>query len=345
MSSLMSSHRGQKVFNVAVMGYKNLPVYAQQQINRILQSHQIYAKTYVDDIVIFSKLLEKHLWHLQNVFQELTTIQIILLPKKSFLAYPSVHLLRQRVDVLGMATAEAELATIMQLAFPCSLKDFEAYLGLTRYLKQYIPYYTQVAKPLQERKTLLNWSMKVGGNARQKVVARTYITTPTNRELNAFHHLQLLFSQPSILLHYNPSLQLYIDLDASKTFGFRAMVYHSKDNRAPLKKTSIKLIMFLSQLLTNAETQFWPTELKTASLILTISKVCHMVELAKTPTIVYTDHAGIFLNAWQTNLKSMTATDKLNPHIIRVLEFLQQFNLNARHKPSKTHIILNTCLA
>ena len=145
-----------------------------------------------------------------------------------------------------MATAKAKLAAIMQLAFSRSLKDLEAYLGLIKYLSQYIPYYAQVARLFQKRKTLLNCFVKVGGNARQRVVARTYITTSTNRELNAFHHLQQLFSQPSILLHYNPSLQLYVDLDASKAFGIGAMVYHSKDNSALPKKTSIEPIMFFN---------------------------------------------------------------------------------------------------
>ena len=134
------SHWGQEVFNVAILGYKNLPAYTQQQIDRILQPHQRYPKAYVNDTAGISKLLEEHLRHLQNVFQELKVMRIILLPKKSFLAYPSVHLLEQRVDALGMATAEAKLAAITQLAFPSLLKDFKAYLGLTGYLKQYIPY-------------------------------------------------------------------------------------------------------------------------------------------------------------------------------------------------------------
>ena len=143
----------------------------------------------------------EHLRHLQNIFQELTTIQIILLPKKSFFAYLSVRLLRQRVDALGMTTAKAKLAATTQLAFSSSFKDLKAYLGLTGYLKQYIPYYTWVARSFQECKTLVNWSVNVKCNGRQKVVARTYITTPTDRKINAFHHLQQLFSQPSILLH------------------------------------------------------------------------------------------------------------------------------------------------
>ena len=128
------------------MGYKNLPAYAQQQNDRILRPHQRYARAYVNDIVIFLKLLEEHLRHLQNVFQELTTILIILSLKKSFLAYPLVRLLGQSVNALSMATAEAKLAAITQLAFPRSLKDPEAYLGLTRYLRQYILYYAQVAR-------------------------------------------------------------------------------------------------------------------------------------------------------------------------------------------------------
>ena len=155
--------------------------------------------------------------------------------------------------------AEAKPVAITQLAFPCSLKDLEAYLGLTKYLRQYILCYAQVARPLQERKTFLNRSVNVKGNARQKVVARTYITTPTDRELNAFYHLQQLFSQPSILSHYDPSRQLYMNLDALKTFGFGAMVYHSKNTSAQdacalPEKTSIEPILFFSQLLTGAET-------------------------------------------------------------------------------------------
>ena len=214
---------------------------------------------------------------------------------------------------------------------PLTTLFLEAYLGLTGYLKQYIPYYAQVARPFQERKTLFNCSVNVGGNACKKVVARKYISTPTDQELNAFHHLQQFSLRPLILLHYNPSCQLYINLDASKTLCFGAMVYHSKntitrDNGAPSKKTSIELILFLSQLLTDAETQYWPTELETARLVWTIRKVRQMVELAKTPTIVYTNHAIIDLIARQTNLMTTRATNKLNIHIIRASKYLQQFN-------------------
>ena len=66
-----------------------------------------------------------------------------------------------------------------------------------------------------------------------------------------------------------------------------------------------------------------------------------MVELAKTSTIIYTDHATIVSIAGQTNLTTTTATDKLNLQIIQASEYLQQFNLDVCHKPGKTHIIPN----
>ena len=72
------SHHGQEVFNVAIIGFKNSPAYIQQHIDRILCYHQKYARAYVNNIVIFSKSLENHLQHLNNVFCNLVTTRIVL---------------------------------------------------------------------------------------------------------------------------------------------------------------------------------------------------------------------------------------------------------------------------
>ena len=80
--------------------------------------------------------------------------------------------------------------------------------------------------------------------------------------------------------------------------------------------------MFLNQLLMDAETQYWPMELKTAGLVWIIRKVCHIMDSAKTSTIVYTDHTTVVLIAWQTNLTTTTATEKLNMRIIWASKYL-----------------------
>ena len=75
-------------------------------------------------------------------------MNIHLAPNKAFLGYLSVHLLGQRVDALGLATAEEKLAAIRNLEFSKTLAALDKYLGLIGYLKQYVLYYTAIAKPL-----------------------------------------------------------------------------------------------------------------------------------------------------------------------------------------------------
>lgn len=92
---------------------------------------------------------------LETVFGILDESNAKLSASKSFVGYPSVHLLAQQVDAFGLATIEEKLAAISKLEFPKTLKGLEVYLNMTGYLCKYTSYYTQIAKPLQQWKTLL----------------------------------------------------------------------------------------------------------------------------------------------------------------------------------------------
>lgn len=340
----VASHRGQETFKVAVMGYKNSSAYVQRMIDRILRKQRLYDRAYVNDIVIFSNTFKEHLEHLRHVFNKLNQMGICLSPEKSYLAYPSVQLLGQRVNALGLATTDDKLKAITSLEFPRTLRQLETYLGLTGYLRQYIPHYAAIVKPLQLRKTLLNRGIRgTKSNARKRAPNRTNLTEPTPTELNAFHQLQTMFSRPSVLAHYDPKRQLYIDLDASKEFGFGAHIYHTKgtlaENKAP-KQKQMKPILFLSRLLTGTETRYWPTELEIAGIVWVVKKIRHMIEAAKSTTIIYTDHSAAVSIVRQTSLNT-TAVEKLNLRLVRVSEHLQRFRLDVRYKPGKTNTISN----
>jgi len=123
------SHRGQESFNVAVMGFKNSPSYVQRQIDKLLRPYS-FARAYIDDVVIASKTLSEHIQHLHTVFELFTKVGISIKPSKAFLGYPSVRLLGQHVDSLGLATADEKLQAISQLKFPKTLKELETYLSL-----------------------------------------------------------------------------------------------------------------------------------------------------------------------------------------------------------------------
>ena len=160
---------------------------------------------------------------------------------------------------------------ISKLEFPTTLKDLETYLGVTGYLRQYAPYYAQIAEPLQKRKIFLVKGLRgIKSNARKREASRTGLTGVTPAELDAFHQLQTKYSRPTILTHHDPKRRLYVDLDTSKARGFGAMAYHYKgeaQTNDPPRKSTIEPILFLGKLLNDAEKRYWPTELEVAGLV------------------------------------------------------------------------------
>ena len=341
----VASHRGQETFNVAVMGYRNSPAYVQRMIDRILRDHRGFSRAYVDDIVIFSDNLDEHVQHLHSVFSTLESYNLCLSPEKSFLGYPSIALLGQRVDALGLATAEEKLAAITKLAFPRTLRQLEHYLGLTGYLRQYIPYFAAIVRPLQLRKLCLNRRLRTDGhtgNARKRQAGKLGISVPTPREVEAFRQLQDLFARPSMLVHFSPKRRLYIDMDSSKEVGHGAYAYHAKDHdetsKRPPGQKSIEPILFLSRELTTAEKGYWPTELEVSGLVWVIRKLRHMVESANQPVVVFTDHSATCQIARQTSLNTVSI-EKSNLKLIRSSEYLQRFRLDIRHRSGITNVI------
>ena len=81
------SHRSQKQFNVIAMNFKNSSLYIQRQIDNIFRLHRQYVRAYVNDIIIFNKILKKHVQYLHAMFDLLDFKKMTLSFKKSFLNY------------------------------------------------------------------------------------------------------------------------------------------------------------------------------------------------------------------------------------------------------------------
>ncbi|KAI1000524.1 hypothetical protein K3495_g7671 [Podosphaera aphanis] len=56
----VASYLGQETFNCAVMGFRNSPAYVQQITDTIPRKERDFARSYIDDIVIFSKIFDDH---------------------------------------------------------------------------------------------------------------------------------------------------------------------------------------------------------------------------------------------------------------------------------------------
>ena len=361
------SHRGQEESTVALIGYKGSPPYVQRQTDTMLRPLRAFARVFVDDIIIFSHTLEEHVQHLGQLFTLLRSKNVSLAPTKSYLGYPSVLLLGQRVDSLGITTAEEKIRAITALKFSSTLRELETFLGLTSWLRASIPRYTQRAQALQDRKTQLTQAMlasapssasspvssaisssspaappvvkestkQLSGLSRKRMSSRLQYK-PTQEELEAFQDLQGAFSAPTFLMHFDRNRQLYIDKDASKDWGFAAMVYHKTDD-SETRRSAVQPIMFLSRSINTAERNYWPTELEVAGIVWVVKKTRHMIDSTeRAPTIIFTDHSAAIPISRQTTL-STSSTDKLN--LVRALQYLSSFNLSLRQKSGASNVV------
>src|SRR5436190_22675868 len=129
------------------MSFCNSVTYVQQQIDNILRLLRAFVRAYIDDIVIFSRTLDDHLSHLYQLFSLLSQYNIVINPKKAYIGFPTIRLLGQKVSSLGLSTTQDKIDAIAKLDFPKNLKDLETYLGLTGWLRQYVPYYAYIAEP------------------------------------------------------------------------------------------------------------------------------------------------------------------------------------------------------
>src|SRR6266536_1819261 len=106
-------------------------------MDSILRPYKPFIRCYIDDIIIFSKIFEEHIKYLDIILGLFDYLGITIKGAKTFLGYPSIILLGQRVNRFGMATSEKRTAAIRNLAFPKILKDLETYLVFTGWFRQY----------------------------------------------------------------------------------------------------------------------------------------------------------------------------------------------------------------
>ncbi|CAI6082148.1 unnamed protein product [Clonostachys chloroleuca] len=343
------SHRGLERSNVLLMGYRNSPAYVQRWIDRQLFPHREFARAYVDDIVIFSNTLEEHLQHVKTIFDLFESLGLWLAPGKSFVGYQRVQLLGHAVDGEGVALTDDRVNALAKWSFPSSLKALETYIGATGWIRSFIPLYAQKMEVLHRRKTaLLAQGQADGATAtrakRKRFAARTKVEDDSEAR-GAFELMQqnLVDCLKLKLVHPDDNRQLFVKLDASKR-GFGVTLFYHDGNFDPknpvgsLDKSRIQYLGFWSKLLSQAERNYWPTELEVAALVWVATKNMSIFHGAKNRIIVLTDHSAM---APIVRQKSMKTTDvlKMNHRLQSASIFLSQFDIDVYHIPGKLNVV------
>ena len=241
------------------MNFKNSSSYVQRQIDNMFYSHRQYVRAYVNDIMIFNKILKKHVQHLHAIFNLLNFKEIMLSFKKSFLNYSIVILLRQKIDVFDFIVAADKIIAIQKLNFSYTLTNLKLYLKLTKYFRNYVFYYIQKANVLQRRKMILLRMFLFNKKRVRKIYSQKIILKSSiSEKLKFYRQLRDFFNKINFLIHFDRDRTLYININASKRCKFDVMIYHLKINVnfEKFRVIDIELILFLNRFLNSIETRY-----------------------------------------------------------------------------------------
>ena len=129
-------------------GLKNAPATFQRMIDNVLRDYQY--KTcfvYKDEIVIFSKSLQDHIIHLQQIFQKLKETNLKIQLDKSEFLRKEVNFLGHVITPDGITPNPIKIEAIQKYPIPKTVKEIKSYLGLVGYYRKCIPNFAKLTQP------------------------------------------------------------------------------------------------------------------------------------------------------------------------------------------------------
>ena len=100
---------------------------------------------FMDDILLFSKTIEKHANRLRTVLGRLREAKFTLNLAKCHFAQDRVEYLGFLVTSEAVMPSEEKLTAIHTFPRPRTVRDMRSFLGLSGYYRQFIPRYAELA--------------------------------------------------------------------------------------------------------------------------------------------------------------------------------------------------------
>ncbi|GBG76165.1 hypothetical protein CBR_g21914 [Chara braunii] len=123
-------------FTVMPFGLTNAPATFQSLMDKILREQICrFVVVYLDDILIFSKSMEEHLKHLEEV-------------------------LGHRLSGAGLEPEATKVEVIRNCPQPANIRELRSFLGLASYYQKFVPRFSIIARPLSRltsKNVLYSW--------------------------------------------------------------------------------------------------------------------------------------------------------------------------------------------
>ena len=115
-----------------------------------LEERDKFVVIYLDDITIFSKNDEKHIQHLERVFQKCMKFGVSLNPKKSHFALEEGKLLGHIISKDGIRIGPGRVEAIEKIDMPRSRKEVQSFIGKVSFPRSFIPNCAEIMKNITD---------------------------------------------------------------------------------------------------------------------------------------------------------------------------------------------------
>jgi hypothetical protein len=153
---------------------------------------------YLDDILIYAKIEEKHDHIITEVLKCLVANGLAISQDKYFWSTTQVDFLGYIISKDGIAIAPDKVQYIWDWECPRSLRDIQSFIGFANFYQQFIKGFSKITKPLSDS---------------TKGLPKDWIWMDTMTK--SFEKLKHCFMTVPILTHFNLHHECIVETDAS----------------------------------------------------------------------------------------------------------------------------------
>lgn len=283
-------------------GLATAPAIFQTAMNDMLGDlKQTCALAYMDDVIVFSRTIEDHMIHIQQVFQRISEFGLKMSMDKSKFAMHEIEFLGRLLTRNGVRADPKKVAAIMDYPQPITQKELMRFKGMCSYHRKLIPGFAKIMEPIQQ---MINDSKIRWGETQEA----------------AFRKIKQRLTSAPILRFPDFTKRFYVACDASGTH--LGALLKQKDESGHLC-----IVACASRKLTRTEITYAPTYRECLSVVYAVNQFDRYLT-GQQFTIVVDHHSLCFM---QKMIKPA------NSHLTRWIMSLQEYDFTIEWTSGRSH--------
>uniref|UniRef100_A0A8C5QSG8 Gypsy retrotransposon integrase-like protein 1 n=1 Tax=Leptobrachium leishanense TaxID=445787 RepID=A0A8C5QSG8_9ANUR len=284
-------------------GLCNAPATFQRFLNDVFRDIlDSYIIIYLDDILIYSEDLKAHREHVKTVLRRLQEQRLYAKAEKCIFDTDTVEFLGFIISPGNIRMDPTKTEAVATWPVPANKKGVQSFIGFCNFYRKFIRGFSTIIRPLTRL-------------TRQDI---KFIWTEDAQK--AFHKLKNMFTQAPILTLPDPTYPYVLEVDASE-FAVGAVL-----SQRLVKTGRIHPVYFFSKGLSPAERNYDVGERELLAIKMALEEWRHLLEGARHPVTVFTDHR---------NLEYLQRARRLKPRQARWALFISRFDLHITYRPGR----------